>query len=902
MVLVAPNSLGSVGKKIDAKLYFIDRFEVTNREFNEFILSSGYMTSDSMAYLFHWQRVSDSGPHVRPGDEDFPVRYVSYFDAESYAKYYKKNIPTRDEWLRAAIAWDSSRNYPWGDKFRPFFCNSLRSGINRPSRVGTFESGKSIEFGCYDMIGNVSEWTETEVPYLVEKPNYIQGGSFRKGTSENESWTFDLTPKKEINGIDNTVDISTLSQLYPSADKSDRYDNLGFRCVRRDALTYIKDTITSRIASLPEEYRLEAIDELFLIHDSVFSVLHHFRFEMAVKRMLKLALSPNLLVLKDSNGENDCSSILLCCDDGTLDVFTPDGMKKWSHEVGVADTYRYLTTSGDAEVPSSIIINGVWRNLITVRDGRSGQEICSFGKEDEDVQAQHLMTVEDSKKSKGSLLVDWRRWHYDDTHLNVNYLMSQGITFGLASDGGFTLYCNNSVPYTYIDWQLLLSGGRQEIGYSEVRDIAKAFIKWPIILDSEGNAFLVILDSPLLKAPITWQSSLDHMLVVSEEWPSSNLTMYDLESGDENWSVDFSDGISKNAILKKPIIMDSGKKIMVVLEQEIVNPNDRVNPADKKEISDPVICMVDASDGSFDYQFKIDLGGDRLNEILPVTHSACSSFIGIADSSDLIYSKQEEGADWLLTRRSVRDLIVSVSEIVDLSKKIEYLTKDQLNSRLDWLNKEVSPDGVDYYIGNPAQLQALVDLQTSKPWLIAKTDSLETSLLFAGFEAGNFQKAFLLKGGYNRFASFSGSKDSDVDEYLLLWGSTEFLLCFDVQKKCLLWRKSVGEVSELINPVISDCNGHKNPMVFIASSYGDIRSLDLRTGDIKFHLKRPGASFTSLLPVSGGSDSNPELMVGIREEGVFLLDPLSAPTSRTEKDLVTTINEFENWKCRKENL
>ncbi len=127
--------------------FYIDRTEVTNKQYHEFIKATQWLAPS------HWL-----GGMYPAGEADLPVYRVSAKDAEAYAKWANKRLPTEAEWELAARGQDG-RVYPWGDKFDPAKCNSREGGVKRPTKVGSYPAGAS-PYGCLDMAGNVSEWTQ----------------------------------------------------------------------------------------------------------------------------------------------------------------------------------------------------------------------------------------------------------------------------------------------------------------------------------------------------------------------------------------------------------------------------------------------------------------------------------------------------------------------------------------------------------------------------------------------------------------------------------------------------------------------------------------------------------------------------------------------------------------------
>ena len=101
--------------------------------------------------------------------DDYPVVHVAYGDAEAYAHWAGKELPTEAEWEFAARGGLDGAEYSWGDEFTPGgrqMANTCRAvfpqqnlkqdGFERTSPVRSFPPNG---YGVYDMIGNVWEWT-----------------------------------------------------------------------------------------------------------------------------------------------------------------------------------------------------------------------------------------------------------------------------------------------------------------------------------------------------------------------------------------------------------------------------------------------------------------------------------------------------------------------------------------------------------------------------------------------------------------------------------------------------------------------------------------------------------------------------------------------------------------------
>jgi ergothioneine biosynthesis protein EgtB len=101
---------------------------------------------------------------INPIQLDEPVINISYYEADAYARWAGKRLPTEAEWEKAA-SWNDDLDrklvYPWGDFLKPENANLLESFLWRPTKCGSYENGKSF-YGCYQMIGDVWEWTSSE--------------------------------------------------------------------------------------------------------------------------------------------------------------------------------------------------------------------------------------------------------------------------------------------------------------------------------------------------------------------------------------------------------------------------------------------------------------------------------------------------------------------------------------------------------------------------------------------------------------------------------------------------------------------------------------------------------------------------------------------------------------------
>ena len=128
--------------------FYMDKYEVTNAQYKEFIKAKG------RAMPRHWE----NGTYPE-GKADHPVVYVSWEDADAYCRWFGKRLPTEIEWEKAARGTDA-RIWPWGNTFDVTKCNveSWEGSDSKP--VGSYPDGVS-PYGVYDMAGNVWEWTDS---------------------------------------------------------------------------------------------------------------------------------------------------------------------------------------------------------------------------------------------------------------------------------------------------------------------------------------------------------------------------------------------------------------------------------------------------------------------------------------------------------------------------------------------------------------------------------------------------------------------------------------------------------------------------------------------------------------------------------------------------------------------
>jgi sulfatase modifying factor 1 len=132
--------------------FAIDRYEVTNFQYQQFVDATGHRKSGPPArYAKNMSKMLNINQ---------PVVYVSWEDAETYCHWKGKRLPTEAEWEKAMRGSDG-RLWPWGNVEQPNGANWARvqDGHEVSAIVGTFQTDKS-PYGVMDGAGNVMEWVD----------------------------------------------------------------------------------------------------------------------------------------------------------------------------------------------------------------------------------------------------------------------------------------------------------------------------------------------------------------------------------------------------------------------------------------------------------------------------------------------------------------------------------------------------------------------------------------------------------------------------------------------------------------------------------------------------------------------------------------------------------------------
>lgn len=166
---------------VDLPAFWIDAAPVTAGEYLRFVQDGGYRRAELWApegwawcsgegvqAPLGWQQRGDrwlirSFGRLRPLDPRVPVVHVSWHEADAFARWAGKRLPTEAEWEKAA-GWDRVGNrmqrHPWGDHPGRAVHANLDQRHLEPMPVGSYPAGRS-PYGCVQMLGDVWEWTSS---------------------------------------------------------------------------------------------------------------------------------------------------------------------------------------------------------------------------------------------------------------------------------------------------------------------------------------------------------------------------------------------------------------------------------------------------------------------------------------------------------------------------------------------------------------------------------------------------------------------------------------------------------------------------------------------------------------------------------------------------------------------
>lgn len=200
------------GQVVFAAEFLIDRTEVTNAAFADFVLQTGYRTvAEQRGDPRTWRT------YTQPNLATNPVVSIAWADAIAFCDHAGKRLPSEVEWEKAARGSDA-RLWPWGNEWEDLRANTMERGQVGTTSVGAFPLGAS-PYGLVDMAGNAWEWTASAytADAMSDSTNSIDEGSFRDHrVLRGGSWR--------------TIALGTQSTYRKPAPSDYRRDTTGFRC------------------------------------------------------------------------------------------------------------------------------------------------------------------------------------------------------------------------------------------------------------------------------------------------------------------------------------------------------------------------------------------------------------------------------------------------------------------------------------------------------------------------------------------------------------------------------------------------------------------------------------------------------------------------------------------------
>jgi len=147
-------------QSVELSDYWIDRYQVTNSQYAQFM-----------------EAASTDAPQIWPGEEDHPVRGVTWEQAAAYCSWANKRLPNEAEWEAAGRGPGAAPQlYPWGtDPTAGGSTSNLPDQDTYP--VGSLSFNQSL-LGVFDMVGNVWEWTGEPYGPVQDGYKVVRGGRY----------------------------------------------------------------------------------------------------------------------------------------------------------------------------------------------------------------------------------------------------------------------------------------------------------------------------------------------------------------------------------------------------------------------------------------------------------------------------------------------------------------------------------------------------------------------------------------------------------------------------------------------------------------------------------------------------------------------------------------------------
>lgn len=226
-----PEDMTQKGESVKMNAFYMDQFPVTNAQYREFLNASGYQPADKTNFLKHWEH-----GEIPAGMENYPVIYVTLEDAQAYAAWAGKRLPTEMEWQYAAQT-EKGNEWPWVQKnpvrrIEDFITNTLSvwklEGIE-PDRcnlgdgslypVGKYPKGKNA-YGLQDLVGCVWQLTNDVYDNTSYRYVMVRGGSYFLPSSS--FWYIQGGPRE----------LYFRQYLLRVSPSFERKATVGFRCVK----------------------------------------------------------------------------------------------------------------------------------------------------------------------------------------------------------------------------------------------------------------------------------------------------------------------------------------------------------------------------------------------------------------------------------------------------------------------------------------------------------------------------------------------------------------------------------------------------------------------------------------------------------------------------------------------